>query len=668
MNRKELTDRVKSEIDIRDHLTKSKGANMYVCPSCGSGTGAHATGALRVYNDNAGYCHSCGTRVSVVDAYMIRTGKGFDEAVEELGATIGLHLDAAASLYDFIPLPPDPRGAADAKTEARSDRKAAQEETPDYSAYYAQCCARLNLAPSVSYLESRGISYQTAAACGVGFDPDADPANAPGGAGTAQHPAPRLIFPTTRAHYVGRSIDLQTPAAYAKMNPKGATPGFFLVGVLDRAERDEPVFVVEGAFDALAVAEVGFKALAINSTANARRLVDRLNANPPRCRIVFCLDGDKTGKEKTAELQKLLVGAKFAFSFADINCGCKDPNDALVSKRDAFFKAVMAAEDKLRRKPDSIKHYLENNFVADIESFGDPIKTGFRNIDHMSAAGGLYPGLYVVAALSSLGKTTFCLQMADQLAAEGTDVLFFSLEQSRFELAAKSLARTVAQMTQNWEHPAATSTQIRRGNFSELVLPAIQKYTAAVSDRLCIIEGNFDTTLETITARVEQQRRESHGDGKLVVIIDYLQIVRPPKGDGWRHLSEREKVDETVTALRRMSRDLNIPVIAISSVNRGSYLNPIDFESLKESGNIEYSADVVWGLQPQIMRQDPEQSAIFLKDTDKVRKRELVEQAKKATPRKIELSCLKTRGGHLYRLNFDYYPAADLFVPDGAAI
>ena len=65
--------------------------------------------------------------------------------------------------------------------------------------------------------------------------------------------------------------------------------------------------------------------------------------------------------------------------------------------------------------------------IVQIDSFKEAKnrRTGFTNLD--DKAKGLYAGLYVVAAISSLGKTTFCHQIADQLAEMGEDVLFFSL-------------------------------------------------------------------------------------------------------------------------------------------------------------------------------------------------------------------------------------------------
>ena len=87
---------------------------------------------------------------------------------------------------------------------------------------------------------------------------------------------------------------------------------------------------------------------------------------------------------------------------------------------------------------------------------------------------------------------------------------------------------------------------------------------------------------------------------------------------------------------------------------------PIDFESFKESGSIEYSADVVWGLQLQIINDQA-----FTQAKGVSQKRRMIAMAKAASPRKVELVCLKNRYGIAsYNCGFLYYPQFDLFTPD----
>ncbi|MBQ8134620.1 MAG: hypothetical protein IJ192_09500, partial [Clostridia bacterium] len=103
-----------------------------------------------------------------------------------------------------------------------------------------------------------------------------------------------------------------------------------------------------------------------------------------------------------------------------------------------------------------------------------------------------------------------------------------------------------------------------------------------------------------------------------------------------------------------------LALIVISSLNRQNYLTQIDYESFKESGGIEYTADVVWGLQLQVLHDE-----IFDSQAKINEKRQKVRDAKAANPRKIELVCLKNRFGiSSYSCAFDYFPQFDLFKPD----
>ena len=142
---------------------------------------------------------------------------------------------------------------------------------------------------------------------------------------------------------------------------------------------------------------------------------------------------------------------------------------------------------------------------------------------------------------------------------------------------------------------------------------------------------------------------------KPVVIVDYLQIIQ---GDEKRQ-STKELIDSNVTELKRISRNNDVPVFVISSLNRSNYLTPVDFESFKESGGIEYTCDVLWGLQLQAINED-----IFNSDKKLKEKRERIKEAKAEIPRKIELVCLKNRyGPSSYSVAFDYYPQYDLYRP-----
>lgn len=304
-------------------------------------------------------------------------------------------------------------------------------------------------------------------------------------------------------------------------------------------------------------------------------------------------------------------------------------------------------ETETKEMEDGVASYMAQLMAQEISEFSraSETKTGFSRFDQL--AGGIFPGLYVVAAISSLGKTTFIHQMADQMAAAGKHVLFFSLEMSRLEMVSKSISRKMAQIDYS---NALTSLKIRRGTTSNLMERATKEYAEAVGDRLNVIEGGFDTTVSLIGEYT--QRYIKKNNTRPVVIVDYLQIIQ-----GAQKNTLREATDFNVVELKRMTRALDVPVIVISSVNRGNYLLPVDFESIKESGGIEYTADVVLGLQLACLDEP-----LFDKEKQIKEKRERVKAAKGENPREVKLVCLKNRyGSPDWAIEYKYYPQYDLF-------
>ena len=648
--------------------TKVNGETSYICPLCGHG--AHGDGMTRnprSIDGNGLKCFGCNFSGDIIDLYQQTTGADYNTALSLLAQEIGVTIEAykpepgadfgRAAKNDPVERPTNDfngQGYTNSRPAPNTPKNGAErptEATADYTAYYRECRERLNDPAALAYLTGRGISPATAAAYWIGYDPAADPASNPGGTGTTKHPCPRIIIPTSPAHYVGRSIDPKTPPQFAKMNAKGATPAYFNGNVL-YAQDVQEVFIVEGAFDALSIIEAGAAAIAINSTSNADALIKQLESRRTGATLILCLDND--GKPGTAAaLQKLREGLtrlNISHVTADICGGYKDPNEALTGDRAAFIEAVADAKHRAAAKPDNVADYIDRLMTADIERFKSDTKTGYANLDRES--GGLYGGLYCIAAISSLGKTTFAAQMADQIAATGTDVLFFSLEQSRLELVSKSIARKTAQ--KNME-TAVTSLSIRKGYLPPQVLAAAEEYKAEVADRISVIEGNFSCNISFIGDYIRQYIRRNNR--RPVVFIDYLQILQGEPENGKQ--STKEMVDSTVTELKRISRAHDLTVFIISSVNRSNYLTPIDFESLKESGGIEYTCDCIWGLQLQCLNEQA-----FDKQNNIKERRERIKQAKAESPRKIELVSLKNRYGvATYSCFFEYYPANDLFVP-----
>ena len=675
MTRDEARQEILVRVSALDYLQKSE-RGEYICPFCKSGTGANKTGAMHYYKDtNTVACFGrCaldngkkGRKYDVIDLHRQYTGTDYNTAISDLARQIGITIDP------YIPEPDYTRPqkiktagspttgfsgqgkantlpAENASTEAQKapqEVQYMQEVQKDYTEYFRECKARLSDPAAADYLAFRGISPEVAHRFWLGFDPKW---RSPAAIERGKNPpySPRLIIPTSTSSYIAR--DIRPDVDYAKM--KEGEVHLFNTRDLYNAD-DRPVFITEGEIDAISVIEAGGLATALGSTTNWKSLVDLLRDKRTNNTLILCLDNDDSGRAATKELAATLQGLNISFIRADIAAGYNDPNEALTADREAFTKAIRAAERQTAAKPDSMADYISRAFDEDVERFkaASIRKTGFPNLDKV--AGGIYPGLYVMGAISSLGKTTLIHQIADQMAGAGEHVLFFSLEQSRFEMASKSLARITAYRN---IRSAVSSLDIRKGNITFAVQEAQKVYAKMIAPRMSVIEGNFNCNISFIGDYVARYIKKN--GRKPVVIVDYLQIL---DGLGDQKQTTRDLVDTNVRELKRMSRNHDIPVIVISSLNRTNYLAPVDFESFKESGGIEYTADVVWGLQLDAMN-DP----IFDKDKHIKEKREIVRNAKKENPRKIQLLCLKNRYGiSSYTADFLYYPANDYFKPAG---
>ena len=279
------------------------------------------------------------------------------------------------------------------------------------------------------------------------------------------------------------------------------------------------------------------------------------------------------------------------------------------------------------------------------------IPTGYSYLDTY-LDGGLYEGLYVLGAVSSLGKTTFALQMADQIALSGHDVLIFSLEMSADELIAKSISRQTMRLALARDMAAKAKTQ--RG------ISVYNKYQYYDQDELKLIEDAeaeyekfadhifiFDDFMGINVQEVGEIVRTHIAltGSRPIVIVDYLQVLEPYSKEYIR-ASDKQNADKNIKELKLLSRDLHLPVFAISSFNRTNYNTEANMAAFKESGGIEYGADCIMAMQPQ---------GIGDSDFD-------IDEAKKKEPREIELKILKQRGGApIATVSYNYYSHNNYF-------
>lgn len=635
---------------------KSKGANLYVCPLCGSGTGKSGTGAFSIKNGTSWKCFSCNAGGDIFDLYGAINGTAdHNEQLKGLSELYGIQVASYRSTAqeDFRP---------EYQNHAKSEQythnsihtsvytQADPPQQTDYTDFFLQAHKAVE---QTDYWKRRGLSKETVDRFKLGYVAEWRHPKAP-----KAPTSPRLIIPTSPYSYLARDTRDQIPEeqrAYSKS--KVGSIQLFNKKALQTATK--PIFIVEGELDALSIIEVGGEAVALGTTTKSKALIELLKAQAPSQALIIALDNDEAGQRASRELTEGLQGLNIpCYSFNP--CGqYKDANEALQRDREALTIAVEEAEhlqdeeaqaQKEAYLKNSTAHYLQSFVNGIADSVDTPyIPTGFKKLDSV-LDGGLYEGLYIVGAISSLGKTTIITQIADQIAQAGTDVLIFSLEMARAEIMAKSISRHTLQSVlatggdiRNAKTARGITTGKRYIDYSQterdLINSSIMEYSK-YAQNIYISEGVGDIGAEQIRETVKKHILFT---GKTpVVIIDYLQILAPYS----ERATDKQNTDKAVMELKRISRDYKTPVIGISSFNRANYKEAVTMEAFKESGAIEYSSDILVGLQLK---------GAGKKDFD-------ANEAKRKDPREIELVILKNRNGRTGdSLSFNFYPLFNYF-------
>ena len=526
----------------------------------------------------------------------------------------------------------------------------------DKTAYYEECKRRI---AETDY--HRSLSLETLERHYIGFDPCFKTRDHDGN--FVQWRA--LIIPTGRGSYTARNT---APDAHKKdrYRKRGAAQ-IFSYKTLQTASA--PIFVVEGEIDAMSIEEAGGAAIGLGSYDNVPLLLKLLEAKKPSQPLIIAFDeeAEPDKQERVAEAEKKLSDGleRLQIPFYRLHpYGVyHDANEALTMDREAFTEAIAgAANIEKQAEEEERSAYLSTNTAAYLQQFingiaesvnTEAIPTGFKTLDEV-LDGGLYEGLHTVGAISSLGKTTLIMQVADMVAASGRDVLIFSLEMARAELMSKSISRHTLQIamrdgidTRNAKTARGITDGKRHINYSRtengLIRDAISAY-GAYAERLYIQEGVGDIGVSQIRETIEKHIRFT--GRRPLVIVDYMQILSPYN----ERATDKQNTDKAVLELKRMSRDFKLPIIAISAFNRTSYRAEAMFEALKESGSIEYTSDTVIGLQLK---------GAGKKDFNST-------EEKKRDPRLIELVMLKNRQGKVGdKILFEYYPMFNLFVDKG---
>ena len=662
--------------------TPAKKQGEYVCLLCGHG--AHGDGLKanpRSTKHGLKCFGACGFSGDILEYLQQAKSLSFPEALETASNLLGISTEEYR--------PPKDVEKKTAKTEKKKDTHTDMNihtdtythtdthkaEEPDYSDYYKSCIKRLS---ETDYLSSRGISTETASKLWLGYDPEATPYGA-----NNKTRWKGIIIPTGKSSYNIRNTDPK--ATHKQRYGKVGSDNPFYIKALKVAT--SPIVITEGELDALSIIEVGGVAIGLGG-ATINKLIEEVKAKIPTQPIVIALDNDEKGREASETLSKALSELKLPFYVYNLYGEAKDANEALQRDREALASEIKGLADRIRKEEEAKleeerREYLRTETAyGHLKGFLDGIEasvrtpatpTGFELLDRDILDGGLYEGLYCIGAITSLGKTTLALQIADQIARDTKKrVLIFSLEMSRAELMSKTISRlTLMEALRAGEETrtAKTARGITDGdryqNYSqkekEIIGKAIETYGRDYSKKISIYEGIGTIGVEKIREEVARVTR-LFGEAPIVV-VDYLQILAPYDKEYIR-ATDKQNTDKNVTELKLISRDYKTTIIGISSFNRDNYTAPVNLTSFKESGAIEYSSDVLIGLQFTGM--DYEEG-----ETEKARDKRIRElrkdqeaKGRAGQAQSIQLKVLKNRYGCKGDIILSFYPMFNYFEED----
>lgn len=279
------------------------------------------------------------------------------------------------------------------------------------------------------------------------------------------------------------------------------------------------------------------------------------------------------------------------------------------------------------------------------------IATGLADLD--DAVGGLAPSdLVILAGRPSMGKTALATSIALRAASrhrtepgaaappqgaarpvDGAVVGFFSLEMSGEQLATRILA----------ERAGLRSDEIRRGQLSNEQFGRLVEAARALAEAPLFID---DTPALTVPALRARARRLKRAHGLSLVVVDYLQLMRPSQG----HDSRVLEIGEITQGLKAIAKDLDLPVLALSQLSRAveqrEDKRPM-LSDLRESGTIEQDSDIVMFIFREsyyLERSEPQQRGDEADDRFAARHSRWVERCERSHGR-AEVMVAKHRHG-----------------------
>ncbi|MBC9786495.1 replicative DNA helicase [Heliobacillus mobilis] len=265
------------------------------------------------------------------------------------------------------------------------------------------------------------------------------------------------------------------------------------------------------------------------------------------------------GYDATDEVDQILDEAEQAF----LEIAQRQTRDGMVSLREVLVNTL-----------DHIEHlYSRKSEVTGVA-------THFRELDRMTS--GLQPSdMVIVAARPAMGKTAFCLNIAQNAAVrDKVPVAVFSLEMSREQLVQRMLA----------SEALIDQQRLRTGDLSEQDWDTLTRAITPLSDAPIYIDDTAGITVMEMRAKCRRLKTEK---GLGLIIIDYIQLMQ---GAGKRSENRQQEISEISRSLKALARELNVPVVGLSQLSRSveqTTDKKPNLSHLRESGALEQDADMV---------------------------------------------------------------------------
>lgn len=311
----------------------------------------------------------------------------------------------------------------------------------------------------------------------------------------------------------------------------------------------------------------------------ASYLVELANATPSAANIAAYAD---IVREKS--ILRQLIDAGTATTEDGYRPEGQSVQEVLENAEQRVFKI---AESGARGKKDSVsmREAVKDAFRLLHERYQNKgqltgVSTGFSDLDELTS--GLQPSdLVIVAARPSMGKTAFAVNIAESAALRSKKaVVIFSMEMSASQLAFRMIS-SIGRIHQQ---------HLRNGDLAEEDWPRVTNAIAILSEAKIFIDDSPGLSPVELRARARRLHREHGGLG--LIVIDYLQLMQVP-GNKENRATE---ISEISRSLKGLAKELNVPVIALSQLNRSleqrADKRPM-MSDLRESGAIEQDADVI---------------------------------------------------------------------------